>query len=526
MAKNIIFDSTKYSIDEAAISEASSDLQSHLSSVMNGSGAEIDLGGTTYGVDSTKLSSARDEFVAFLQTIPGSDCKVIVGGIEYLVDRSKLGVAIAALHDVFGGMAPEGIAPGLYQAGTDYSVMTASWDELIESNALVITDGKLSLGIVAPNTLPEENEYGFYYDVPYTGTGKECYIFHADGSADYYSNGTLGSSVSISVSYDSTQIKGELGDFVIVSNTSLAVNGDPIFSLGEYPTFDGDLIISADAGITRIGTYEFRDQTSLTSVLVPEGVEKIANGAFANCTNLKEVQLPDSLTYLGNYAFEYCNSLREMVIPPYVEDIYEDTFQRADNIRVIIFKGTPNSIHTNAFLHNNRALITIIVPWSKEDGPAIRSSCAAINYNSTKNDDDYEVENLGGDTLTWDGNTEGLLGIDLFWMDKPTYFRVSELPPPTSAFSVSGGIDYEELSVVSLTIVYHDTGVEETYRVWLRGGYGPHFYADEAWDVVIATQDTVNDDGFAIEKGIYFCNWDTYYLKSFKIDGYKGFPVV
>lgn len=98
MAKiNILFDGENYSIDKYAISSSTEALKTHLSTAMNGTGATINLDGTTYNVDSTKLANATNNFVSYLETISGSGSKITIGGIEYSVDSAKLADAKSAL---------------------------------------------------------------------------------------------------------------------------------------------------------------------------------------------------------------------------------------------------------------------------------------------------------------------------------------------------------------------------------------------------------------------------------------------
>ena len=105
MAKiNIPFNNNNYPVDESAIASAVAALQSHLSTVMNGSGATITLGGTTYNVDSTKLATVKSDFVTHLGTISGNGAKVVVDGVEYPVDSTKLTSAITEISTVLGGL--------------------------------------------------------------------------------------------------------------------------------------------------------------------------------------------------------------------------------------------------------------------------------------------------------------------------------------------------------------------------------------------------------------------------------------
>lgn len=105
MAKiNIYFYDKNYNVDDSAISSASDALKSHLSTVMNGSGATINFGGSAYGIDSTKLTAATNGFISHLGTIAGSGSSVVVNGVSYGIDSSKLSDAIAELHEVLGGL--------------------------------------------------------------------------------------------------------------------------------------------------------------------------------------------------------------------------------------------------------------------------------------------------------------------------------------------------------------------------------------------------------------------------------------
>lgn len=101
---NIIFNDINYSIDESSLDAAIAQLKSHLSTTMSGSGAAINLGGITYNVDGTKLSTATNDFIAHLGTISGSGSKVVIGGVEYSIDSAKVSSAVSELETVLGNL--------------------------------------------------------------------------------------------------------------------------------------------------------------------------------------------------------------------------------------------------------------------------------------------------------------------------------------------------------------------------------------------------------------------------------------
>ena len=61
--------------------------------------------------------------------------------------------------------------------------------------------------------------------------------------------------------------------------------------------------------VTRVGTYAFNNDYTITSVTIPEGVTTIEDQAFYYCGNLQSVSIPDSITYIGTSAFYDCYSL-------------------------------------------------------------------------------------------------------------------------------------------------------------------------------------------------------------------------
>jgi hypothetical protein len=102
---NIYFGGKNYSIDESLFDAATARLRTHLSTVMNGSGAVINLGGLAYDIDSIKLTNATNDFVTHIGTIAGSGCRIVINGIEYFVDSNRINDAIANIHGALGDMS-------------------------------------------------------------------------------------------------------------------------------------------------------------------------------------------------------------------------------------------------------------------------------------------------------------------------------------------------------------------------------------------------------------------------------------
>ena len=58
--------------------------------------------------------------------------------------------------------------------------------------------------------------------------------------------------------------------------------------------------------VVSIGEKVFRNNDSITSVVIPDGVLTIGEDAFYNCNNLMAVTLPEGLTTIVQYAFYSC----------------------------------------------------------------------------------------------------------------------------------------------------------------------------------------------------------------------------
>ena len=110
MAK-IILNNKEFNIDDAVIASINEGLKNHLLTTMAGEGATITLDGVAYNVDSTKLATAKNDFVAHLGTIAGEGAKVMVNGVEYAVDATKIAGAMTELGTAFGELENGGSTP-------------------------------------------------------------------------------------------------------------------------------------------------------------------------------------------------------------------------------------------------------------------------------------------------------------------------------------------------------------------------------------------------------------------------------
>lgn len=262
MAKiNISFNNKDYSIGESAFSSASDALQLHLSTVMNGSGTVVTLGGTSYNIDSTKLFNAMNTFISHLGTIAGSGSKVVVNGVEYPVDSAKMDDAISELETALGDLASGGGSSDADVIASGSCGDNATW-RLTENGALTIS-----------------------------GTG----------AMDEFT-------------FDNATITSDAPWFDHISEITSVVIEDGITSIGAYAFRLCAKIteINFPNSVTSIGKCAFMDCSSLRSVTIPDSVTDIGNQVFCNCTSLTSITFPDSVTSIGHYLFKGCTGLQSI----------------------------------------------------------------------------------------------------------------------------------------------------------------------------------------------------------------------
>ena len=234
--------------------------------------------------------------------------------------------------------------------------------------------------------LPEMNEYGFYFGVPYSDiAGTASYIFYEDGSARLNDYGDVVEAPAGSVVYTDHSIDMSVAKdienyvFIVQDNGKTIESFDMELYLGtgvplkgmvylpshedEVAVFNGDLILPNDGSVTDIATYSFAYQEDLTGIIIPNGVTHIRSGvcsccqnitniiipnsvtkisidAFSSCGSLISIEIPSSVTSIGPYAFAYCDSLASIIIPNGVTFIGEEAFSNCSNLEYIIFEGT------------------------------------------------------------------------------------------------------------------------------------------------------------------------------------------
>ncbi|MBN2651762.1 MAG: leucine-rich repeat protein [Spirochaetales bacterium] len=67
-----------------------------------------------------------------------------------------------------------------------------------------------------------------------------------------------------------------------------------------------------DVPITEIGNKAFAQNTTITSIVIPDSVTHIGSQAFSGCENIENIIIPASVLSIGSRAFSFCSNLRSV----------------------------------------------------------------------------------------------------------------------------------------------------------------------------------------------------------------------
>ena len=225
-----------------------------------------------------------------------------------------------------------------------------------------------------------------------------CYAYGA-------TTGTVGNSSVVSAAY------GMRGEGVTDDNYQYAVYydydgvGSDYCMIQGYSGTDTELVIPStviydgtEIPVMEIRQEAFLDNTSITSVTIPEGVTSIGYKAFSGCTSLTDVSLPKSLKDIGVDAFEKCpvkeilicgdltsgqyafdsDSLETITFADGVTTIPEYTFRYMENLKAVHFSDTITEIGSCAFC-GCKSLTDLVIPDSvKTIGDSAFEGCTGL----------------------------------------------------------------------------------------------------------------------------------------------------
>ena len=185
----------------------------------------------------------------------------------------------------------------------------------------------------------------------------------------------------------------------LMASIKITVNSEFVIenrTLVAYKGLGGDVVIPDDEGILYIGAYAFclyetdnsiilseedydankipAMNTTVTSVVIPDGVEEIQKYAFYNCSGLKAVTLPDSVKFVREFSF-YNDIDLETINLDKVEVIGREAFKNCESLTLDVNELIKTySIGKNAFEGCN-SLTELDLTSLRNSGKEIFKNC-------------------------------------------------------------------------------------------------------------------------------------------------------
>ncbi|MBQ8214043.1 MAG: leucine-rich repeat protein, partial [Clostridia bacterium] len=146
---------------------------------------------------------------------------------------------------------------------------------------------------------------------------------------------------------------------------TLGIEGYTLTEIGNGIFQDNTTLtsITVPEGVTSIGQYAFYGCTNLVTVNLPSTLKTIGEHAFYNCKKLAAIELPQNLTAIGQYAFYNCDALTEVNIPEGVTELSYHVFCDCEALKTVILPSTLITIRSYAF-GSCINLPSIIIPES------------------------------------------------------------------------------------------------------------------------------------------------------------------
>ena len=91
--------------------------------------------------------------------------------------------------------------------------------------------------------------------------------------------------------------------------------------------------------ITSIADDAFKNNTTITSVDIPDTVTSIGNSAFEGCTNLSSVTGGESVQTIGEYAFKDCTSLNTADLPNSLNSLGRGAYSGCNSLSSSSYSG-------------------------------------------------------------------------------------------------------------------------------------------------------------------------------------------
>ena len=166
---------------------------------------------------------------------------------------------------------------------------------------------------------------------------------------------------------------------------------DGTVSITKYNGSDTDVIIPSEIDgkkVTSIGDAAF-ENSSIVSVVIPDGVKELGWRAFASCRNLEKVTMPDGVRDMGICVFEGC-AVKELTISEGIKGLGPYSIALCRNLETITLPKSLEGIGERS-LYGDISLKEIYIPENlKSIGPGAFEECTSLeSYNVSENNETF-----------------------------------------------------------------------------------------------------------------------------------------
>jgi len=108
--------------------------------------------------------------------------------------------------------------------------------------------------------------------------------------------------------------------------------------------------------VIAIAPDAFRDNSSITEVVIPGNIKGVGDNAFRDCTRLKDVEFEEGVEYIYAYAFNGCVNVTNIQFPTTLKCISPYSFINCDKMTELTINGDNCLVESQAF--NNCSALT------------------------------------------------------------------------------------------------------------------------------------------------------------------------
>ncbi|MBR6403555.1 MAG: leucine-rich repeat protein [Eubacterium sp.] len=137
------------------------------------------------------------------------------------------------------------------------------------------------------------------------------------------------------------------GKTTSVDGVTYVVNADNTVTYAGNPKAKGTVKIpetvkigNKTVNVTSVKANAFKNNKTITAVVIGKNVKTIEKNAFMGCTKLKKVTIGANVTTIGNNAFKGCTSLTKIAIPAKVTSIGNNAFAGCSKLITVTIKAT------------------------------------------------------------------------------------------------------------------------------------------------------------------------------------------